>query len=262
MHGVSVLVVTCVLACAACSGSDSEQAGGVPPPPEVGQCRNTPSSSLDSEVWFDDSPVVDCSQMHTLQTLRVIESDEEVTQELVQQLVKYCETQAVAEYVDSPGRGAYNLAWPIVFGPTPEQREAGQSWVRCDAGFQSETYCCVPLVPGTGSLEGAMGKDIARFQQCIGQLPDPGRSQPLVSCKEPHRGELLLTIMELDASAYPSAAKLERAGQSQCRELVANRDDADSLELLPFWQSEDEWQGGTINGGCWIHRKTGLLPAA
>ena len=103
MHGVSVLVLITVLACAACGGSDSEQTGGVPPPPEVGQCHNTPESSLNAA--YDDSPVVDCSQPHTLQTLKVIDTDEEVTPELLEQLAKYCHAQAVAEYIDSPGAG-------------------------------------------------------------------------------------------------------------------------------------------------------------
>ena len=84
-----------------------------------------------------------------------------------------------------------------------------------------------------------MGTDIARFRQCAAEVPDPKRRQPLVSCKEPHRGELLLTLMELEASEYPPAAKLKRAGQSQCRELAADRDDADALGLTPHWLGED-----------------------
>ena len=267
MPGIQAATLLVALILVGCSSGEADESGSsAPPPAEVGQCHNTPDSNLDFEDLFDDSPVVDCSQTHTLQTLEVIEIDEEPTLELLQQLAKYCETQAVAEYVDSPGRGAYNLAWPIVFGPTPEQQEAGQSWVRCDTGFQAETRmvggCCKPLVPVTGSLEGAMGKDIARFQQCIGQVPDLDTSQPLVSCNEPHRGELLLTFIELFASEYPPAAKLEKEGQSQCTKLVAGRDDADSLVLTPTWQDEESWQGGTIVGACWIHRKTGMLPGA
>lgn len=49
---------------------DSSQAANVPPPPEVGQCRNTPGSNLDDDDWVDDTPVVDCSETHTLQTVR------------------------------------------------------------------------------------------------------------------------------------------------------------------------------------------------
>ena len=96
---------------------------------------------------------------------------------------------------------------------------------------------------------------MARFQQCIAEVPDLDRSQPLTSCEKPHQAELLVTIMDLDASEYPSAPKLERTGQAMCGDLVADRDDAEALVLKPFWQSEEEWQGGTIQGGCWIQRK-------
>jgi hypothetical protein len=228
MHGVSILVVTAVLPCAACSGSDSDQAGDVPPPPEVGQCRFAPDSNVDPGAIFDDSPVVDCSQTHTLQRLEIIEIDEAPNRELLAQLAKYCESQAAAEFVDSPGAGPYNIAWPIVYGPTLEQQEAGQSWVRCDLGFRGETQSDEPLQPQTESAEGAAGKDIALFQQCTAEIPHPGRSQALVSCKKAHRAELLLATIELDAKAYPPAAELEMAAQSQCGELVANRDDADA----------------------------------
>jgi Septum formation len=257
------ILVTVVLAlCVGCSGDadDSAQAGGVPPPPEVGDCWNTPAENLGVKDLVDDSPLVDCSEPHTLQTVNVIETEEEMTPELIEQLAKYCEAESVFGWFASPGRGAYNVAYFFTYGPTPEQAEAGQSWVRCDAGIQAETHCCRPLAAQTESMEGAMGTDLARFQQCISQVPDPKRSQPLVPCKEPHQAELMLTIMDLDASEYPSTAKLDKTGQEMCGELVVERDDADALVLMPFWQSEEEAQGGTIHGGCWIRRKAGLLP--
>ena len=229
--------------------------------PRWASAATLPLSNLDSDDVVDDTPVVDCSQTHTLQTLYVIETEEKVTLELMEELASTCDSMTVWDYIDSPGRGAYNIVWPVVYGPTPDQAEAGQSWVRCDAGIQSETHCCLRLAPQTESLEGAMGDNLARFQQCIAEVPDPDRSQPLFSCEKPHRAELLLTIMEMDASEYPSPAKLERTGQSMCGDLVSERDDSDALVLTPFWQSEEESQGGTIYGGCWIHLKSGLLPA-
>ena len=98
-----------------------------------------------------------------------------------------------------------------MYGPTPEQQEAGQ-------GLSAATPCLgghnrfKRLVPQTESLEGAMGKDIAKCQQCIAEVRDPDRSQPLVSCKEPHRGEAHLTFIGLDASEYPSAANSRKQG--------------------------------------------------
>ena len=279
MPGWLIGVIVAGVVCVGCTGSDessgsggvppprtagsdqSSSAEGVPPPPEVGQCRNTPESNLGGNDWVDESPVVDCSKPHTLETLKVIESDETMTLPLIKQLANSCESIEAWVYLDSPGRRAYNLAFPIVYGPSPEQREAGQSWIRCDAGIQAMTYCCIQLAPQTGRLKGGMGENLARFQQCINEVPDPDRTQPLTSCEKPHRAELLLTIMELDASEYPSAAELKKSGQSLCGDLVGDRDDADSLVLTPLWQPEREWQGGTLYGVCWIRRGAGMLPA-
>ena len=159
MRDWRILITVVPAACVGCSSAsdDSVQAGNVPPPPEVGDCRNTPDN-LDPETVSDDSPVVDCSQTHTLQTLAVIQTGDELsTRELLEQFAKYCHTGAVADYLDIPGPAPYKWAWPMLFGPTPEQRDAGQSWVRCDMGIYGDTHGKT-LEPQTGSLEGAMGK--------------------------------------------------------------------------------------------------------
>ena len=240
---------------------ESPSAGGVPPPPEVGQCRNTPESKRGGNDWVDESPVVDCSKPHTQETVKVIESDETMTLPLLKELASACDSLEARTYLDSPGRGLYNLAFPIAYGPSQEQREAGQSWVRCDAGIQAMTYCCIQLAPLTGTLKGAMGQNVARFQQCINEVPDPDRTQPLTSCEKPHRAELLLTIMELNADLYPTAAKLKDSGQSLCGDLVSDRDDSDSLVFTTWWQPKAEWHRGTLYGLCWIRREAGMLPA-
>ena len=265
MRGWRILIIVVLAVCVGCSGDsgDSVQAGNVPPPPEVGQCRNTPASNLGAKDRSDDSAVVDCSQPHTLQTLYVIDTDDEITPSILKQLADNCNSNKVWEYIDSPGAGVYNVVFPIAYGPTPAQSDAGQSWIRCDAGLLATTHCCRPLAPVTTSLEGAMGEHLARYQACLAEVPDMDsrRPKPLVSCEEPHRAELLTVGVQLDASKYPSAAKLEKSGQSLCGELVANRDDADSLVLTPDWQPENEWQGGPLFAACWIHGKSGLLPA-
>ena len=70
-----------------------------------------------------------------------------------------------------------------------------------------------------------------------------------------------MTLIERDASDYPSDANLRKTGQAMCGDLVDERDDASGLVLTPVWQPEEEWQGGTLYGWCWTHSKTGLLPA-
>ena len=277
MQGWRILITLILVLCVGCSNDpedssqagsaspspDASQAANVPAPPEVGQCRNTPDSNLDDDDWVDDTPVVDCSETHTLQTVEVIDIDEELTVELLEELADTCDTLQAWDYLDSPAwpeRATYNLMF-AAYGPTPEQQEAGQSWMRCDVGIPSKSECCRPLAPQTESVEGAMGEDPARFQLCIAKRPDPDRSQPLVSCAEPHRAELIQKLMERDASEYPSASELEKTGQARCGDLVTDRDDADQLVLTPVWQPEEEWPGGTLYGWCWIQRETGLLPA-
>ena len=155
---------------------------------------------------FDGSPVVDCSQPHTLETL----TSSTLATSSPPWLLEDCQVLrhgAVADYVDSPGP-LYNRAWPISSGP-PRNKDAGQSWVRCDVGFWGRPPLWT-LVSESRSLEGAMGEDIARYQQCLAEVPDLERSQPFVSCEEPHRAEFLDSRRAVDASKYPSAAKLEK----------------------------------------------------
>lgn len=249
----------------AVSSTPSSAAGDVPPPPKVGQCRNTPAANLGENDWVDQTPVVDCSKTHTLQTLVVIKPVEKLTLAQAQQLTfSSCASNASAgSYIGNPGRSFNRLAYPMGYWPSPAQRAAGQNWVRCDIGVQATTQCCHPvaqLAPQTASLRGAVGADPGRFQNCIGELPHPSRNQPLTSCKKPHRAEALPTVLQLHAVHYPSAATLSKQGQSQCADLVAQRDDRKRLVLTPGWQPKASFSPETLFGVCWIHRHSGLLP--
>ena len=265
MPGWRILIPLALAVCVGCSSdsNDTGQAGDVPPPPKVGQCRNTPAANVGPDVWVDDSPVVDCSQTHTLQTLEIIDTEETVTADLVEQMTKYCDTAAAASYTGLSVGGIYRIIYPLVYGPTPEQTEAGQSWVRCDAGVPATTGDYPPLAPQTDTIENGLSDHLAHYLMCIDEVPHPeGDPQQLTSCEEPHRAEGLYVPMELEAKQYPSAAALSKEGQSDCAELVADREDAEQLILVPAWDSEEEWGGsGTLFGQCWIHLKSGPLPA-
>ena len=255
------LVVGTIL-CAGCGGSEgSDQTGSGSSGPSEGQCRNTPASNFKTDVWVDESPVVDCAEQHTLETILVIDSEEKMTPALFEQLKKYCDSAKARVYLDSPGRAVYKIFYPMVYGPSPEQVESGESWVRCDAGVQATTWDGPPLAHTTGSMKGGLGAHPARYQFCIADVPDLSKRQRLTSCEEPHRAELPPSLIELATADYPPPAELKREGKSRCDELVADRTDADSLVLTPFWQPEEYWSEGTLYGGCWIHRQAGLLPA-
>jgi hypothetical protein len=240
------------------SSTRSSTTGDVPPPPEVGQCRNTPAADLRPDVWVDNTPVVDCSKPHTLQTAAVIKPVEELTLAQARQLAASCETPVV-DYLGITFPAVRTINDQVVFWPSPAQRAAGQNWLRCDVGVTATTGCC-RLAPQTGSLRGAVGRDPVRFQVCIDQIPDPARPQPLTSCQKSHRAEALPTGLALDVTHYPSSAALSEKGHVECAQLVSPRRDHGSLVTTPEWESRDQWSGGTLYGRCWIHRATGLLP--
>jgi hypothetical protein len=237
-------------------------AGDVPPPPKVGECRNTPPSNLDQHDWVDQTPAVDCSRPHTLETFGVIKPVEKLTLATAQQLADSCETLAV-DYLGISSPEVRTLALPFAYWPSRAQRAAGQNWLRCDVGIQATTHCCRPraqLAPQTTSLRGDVASDPVRFQMCIDQLPDPSRPQPLASCKKPHRTEVLPTGLAMDVTSYPSAAVLTAKGHAECADLVADRHDRARLVVTPVWQPEAYFSGVTLYGSCWIHHKTGLMP--
>jgi hypothetical protein len=234
-------------------------AGAELPAPKVGQCRNTPASNLGPNDWVDQTPVVDCSKTHTLETVAVIKPAEKLTLTVAKELAASCETPAV-NYLGINSYEIRRIVDQVVYWPSRAQRAAGQNWLRCDAGVQATTGCCGPLAPQTGSLRGDVASDPARFHVCINQVPDPAREQPLTSCQQPHRAEILPTGLQWDVTQYPSAPALDKKGRSGCARLVAARRDLARLIVTPDWQSEANWSGGTLSGWCWIHRQTGSLP--
>jgi hypothetical protein len=269
---VPLVTVVMGLVCAACTDDASSQAatgssstatssttssgvGDVAPPPKVGECRNTPAN----DSWVDDTPAVDCSRTHTLETVAVIKPIEKLTLAAAKELAATCESPAVA-YLGIGDREVRRTLIPV-FWPSRAQREAGQNWVRCDVGVSPTTACCRRLAPQTGSLRGAVDADPVRFQVCINQVPDPPGAQPLTSCKKPHRAEALPTPLQLSVTHYPSAATLSKKGRSACAQLVAHRQDLDTLVVTPDWHSRESWSGGTLYGRCWIRRQAGMLPA-
>ena len=273
------LLVTIVVgaACAACANDASSPAaagsrssgtasltpssanGEVPPPPKVGQCRDTPASNLGKDDWVDQTPVVECSKTHTLETVAVIKPVEKLTLATAQQLAASCVSPAV-DYLGINSREIRRLVDQVVYWPSRVQRAAGQNWLRCDAGVQATTGCCGPLAPQKGSLRGDVSSDPARFYVCINQLPDPGREQPLTSCEKPHRAEILPSALSWDVTQYPSAPALSQKGRAGCATLVSDRPDRRSLVVTPEWQSKANWSGATLEGWCWISRQTEPLP--
>lgn len=266
VNRIAILAIACVVGVGCTSGADdtgspatnSPRGSNVPPPPEIGQCRNTPARNQVNDR-FDDTPVVSCARTHTLETVDVIEPTEKLTPSLAKQLADNCGA-AVWNYLNGVQHTFYKLV-PVYYSPSPEQRAAGQSWVRCDVGVQARWGVYPPVEPQHTSLHNALGEDPARFRVCISELPDPDRNQPLVSCKQPHRAELLSDRLTFNTSRYPTAALLQKHGRSGCARTIAGRDDIEELQTTPDWESEENWDPSRpVYGWCWLYRKTGLLP--
>lgn len=243
----------------------------MPPPPKVGQCRSTPADHLESfpgrpvahgvhaDDWVDETPAIECSRAHTLETVEVITLAEEPTLGLVKQSpipAPLSQDWAISAF-RAPASGP-SSSWSIGHRQPEGPRVSGG--VRCDVGVRAMDGCC-QLAPQTRSLRGAVDSDPVRFQMCIDQVPDPNRIQPLSSCKKPHRAELLPTTIQAEVTQYPSAGTLNKKGRSGCADLTADRDDRADLVITAFWRPDKaEWSGGTLEGFCFIHRKTGLIP--
>jgi hypothetical protein len=272
---VTVLAVGILVTVGGCSGSDDQTDSAntpqasteVPPPPEVGQCRNPSAAKVrilltGANVSADDTTPVDCSQPHTLETFAVVEVEDDLDHATGNELAPNCPNPI--EYVGTPdpANGAYRVAYPIVTKPSREQQAGGQSWIRCDIGVPAKTRRWFPLEAQTESLRNSLPEGQAHIQMCIDQLPDPNRSLPLTSCEEAHRAELLPTRLELYAADYPTDAELRQEGQEGCKRLISYSgprlsDIGEDLAVTHEWQSEQEWEPSTLLGGCWVHLKNG-----
>src|SRR3954454_15423394 len=116
------LAVLAGVGCAACTSDASSSApvmathssttADVPPPPKVGQCRNTPPSRLQPDVWVDPTPVVDCSRTHTVETIEVLKPVEKLTLSQVKQLADSCNTEAAGQYLGTSSLPVTRIAYP------------------------------------------------------------------------------------------------------------------------------------------------------
>jgi hypothetical protein len=104
-----------------------------PPPPKAGQCRNN-TTNLGENDWVDQTPVVDCSKTHTLQTLVVIKPVEKLTLAQAKQLAGNC---------DTPQPGATSAILAAMSTASSTRRSTGR---REHKGPQVRTECAATSV--------------------------------------------------------------------------------------------------------------------
>ena len=225
--------------------------------PEVGQCRMVaPKKIADPEYFLDDSPVVPCSEQHTAETAAVYPLHE-ATVEAALEYARLCDTAANA-YAGGIFGEVPSFMGILLFLPSQRQVDEGYAWARCDVSMVADTHFTRPM-PTIGSLKDAVDRNPAALWGCLDEMPDSARSQPLVSCKEPHLTELTVTLMRLNGlERYPSAKVLAREGESQCADDLAAQPNAGELRIEPHWDIEERMvDEDTLVGGCWLMRKDG-----
>ncbi len=221
---------------------------------------NAPDRAFDPSVWVDPSPVVPCSEPHTLETTQVVPVEKtDFSQTLVRQLGAGCDN-AAAQYVEDGEPNWLPLRLrALAFEPSPRQRDAGQYWVRCDISVVAD----VRRLEGTairGSVFDSLGGGkTARYRFCLPTLLDPQRDQRLVSCLQPHRSEMS-TWLQVDASkTYPTQVKLIQQGRSQCLQPTLDKSNK-SLSGSWLWRDVQHWRQdgrGPVPGQCWVYSKDG-----
>ena len=235
-------------------GQDRDTGSDVTAKPQTGECHNTPPSGLEHNDWVDDTPVVDCSRPHTVETVEVIEPLEEPSRSDLKHLSESCESPAMTYLNSQPGPSTVGLG---AFIPSAEQFAAGERWVDCVALVTVDTQFREVAVR-TGSLSLDVGGN-PEFVRCLNERPEPSRVQQLATCTKPHIAEMDLRAVSLDPGEnYPTPSEFQRAGEHQCADRIVNRPDASRLVTATQWfASEEQWSGGTIYGGCWIYRSDG-----
>lgn len=238
------------------SHADSGAESALRDAPEVGTCRAVPAGkALSHRYWFDDSPVVPCSEPHTTETVLVVELDSP-TPKQASDFDQVCWDKA-RNYVASDATAW--IPWTEAeYLPSKEQIANGASWFRCDVTLAADT----PYRHPRSLLESVENAAVERGDQLLPCLNDDPRSrqvQPILPCSKPHHYESTGTLAIInDVTAYPSPARLRKEGATQCRSGLTPKQ-LRELDSLAIWDQPEAFSGGDIAATCWLYRTDGTL---
>ncbi|MBA8803611.1 hypothetical protein FB382_001902 [Nocardioides ginsengisegetis] len=217
-------------------------------------CRRVaPRDIADPDYWFDDSPVVPCSQPHNVETVAVLDAAAPSVSE-AKHARSVCWELAL-RYVGIDE--THWIPWqPLVFLPSRAQVVAGgTATVRCDIAFPlSDRPLRVRRT--TWTARDAAHRHAEALWACTDSDPRTGTLSYL-PCTRPHRFEAtgrLALLFELPR--YPSPARLERE-ESQCLHGLPARQRRRGIEAIAAWDSPKGFTGGILAGVCFVHRTDG-----
>jgi hypothetical protein len=201
---------------------------------------------------------VSCKRPHTAETVFSFPVDGRPDPSDADQYYPLCFDKARL-YIDvSP---EHWVPWfALLWGPSPRDVARGAAWLRCDVGFPSD-FPERDLTPVTGHVEGVVTSHPLTHWACLEQSPSWGRSQPLVSCRAPHRYEETGQIVAILSSTFPTAAVRERTA-TRCESTLRARPARRSTTFVQWgtrahWRENRDSGEGELDGICWLHRSDG-----
>jgi hypothetical protein len=269
------VVIAILLALAACSDSSDSTRSGDPSDadqtsttaaqqmrdaPEDGACRPIPPRRWeDPEYVADDTPVVDCSQRHTSETVAVYPLDN-VDVDFDAEAGPGPEYVAAYERCQDDARALLGtsdhqwIPWTAgVYLPTPDQVEGGARWGRCDVIFQASTDTPRPRWVSFPAENAA----VAHADELWGCLDrDPWRlpHQSYVACDAPHGYEATGTIVGVHGlRARPTEAQLRDAARD-CEPFLSEEEQGRPITVL--WHQSEEVEA-SVYGACFTYRADG-----
>jgi hypothetical protein len=266
-----LLVAALLASTAACGDNPPEAAPSATPtpPPTASAAPQPPATGCYSLTYADalaptsDVKPVPCAQPHTVRTffvgpaatltpdghLLAVDSEQVRTQ-----MATECPRRFAAYVGGSAEQRRLSMLSPIWFGPTLEESDAGQSWIRCDAiALAAEGQ----LAPLTGELRSVLTKPAGRdrWGRCATAKPGtPGAQQVICSAPSSWRAVATLDVPGT-AGALPGPKKAAAAG-SGCEDRVRALA-SDKLSFTWGWTppTPDQWKAGQHYGFCWAPKK-------
>ena len=269
MRGGIVIVATAVLVAALTVGCDSssestDEQGTSPASnsnaatdpamrgaPEAGTCRNVPPKGFARDYWFDDSPVVPCTEPHTTET---------VSTELLQEAtVKRAKERGDSCWEDARVYVGVDLdhwvPWAaLLYLPSREQVAAGARWLRCDVGFPSSL--APKPSPRTFSAVDAAVKQADILLPCMDAKPQG--ATPSVSCSRSHKYEATGQLAWLQSLDHYPSTKQQRRASDQCRDGLPADQQTPAFGVTAVWDPPEAFSAaGNLAGVCFVYHQDG-----
>jgi len=239
--GAAVLLAALTSLTAVTAPSATAGPGADITPPEVGSCHNlTYDEYLASS---EPDPAVECSARHTSFTVRVKQFDAPPDwskwSEIVRSEYVPCLKDLLAITGGSSARLQMTSYGLTFYRPTKAQRDAGATWVRCDAVLRGGIESLAP-VPENVLLDGT--PPASGIRKCrLGKAKD----YAVTVCTRTHQYIATVTV-RMRGDNYPGEEAAQRFAHRKCIDKLGNRDPF-VYEWVP---NRYYWRAGLRNAVC------------